>query len=197
MSSNLLSERALSLLSSGVSPVQVAAACGVTESAISQLVSNPEFSAALTLAKYENLQRHNARDNKYDILEDKLIDSLERNLPLMMRPLEILKALQVINGAKRRGQSAPDQVVQQQNIVSIQMPTLIVNKFTTNISNQVINASGQELLTIQSGALLKQVKGAENDELSKRAQSSNSLSFSKGSSEEAVTIEQGESRAVA
>lgn len=162
-------ERALSLLSSGVSPVQVAAACGVTESAISQLNSDPDFTAELALRKYSILQAHNVRDNAYDEMEDKLLAKLQSLLPLMMRPLEVLKALQVINAAKRRGQSAPDQIIQQQTIVNIQLPTVLANKFTINPQGQVIEAGSQSLETIQSNTLLKHVKGNLNDELSQRA----------------------------
>jgi hypothetical protein len=38
------------------------------------------------------------------------------------------------------------------------MPVQIVQKFTTNISNQVIQAGEQSLLTMPSGDLLKQVE---------------------------------------
>lgn len=172
-------ERALQLLGSGVGPEQVAAALGVTTSAISQLLSDPEFTAQVATLRFQSLSRHNDRDNKYDALEDKLVEKLEDLLPLMMRPMEVLKSIQVINAAKRRGQSAPEQITNQQNIVNITMPSIVVNRFVTNIQNQVIQAGNQELLTIQSGSLLKEAnaakeiaataaKGAQNDNLSQR-----------------------------
>lgn len=148
-------ERALSLLGAGVTPEQVASALGVTVSRISQLCSDPEFTARVAELRFEALNKHNERDNRYDTLEDRLIAKLEDLLPLMMRPMEVLKSIQVINGAKRRGQSAPDQTINQQTVVSIVMPTTIVNKFVTNINNQVVKAGAQDLLTIQSGTLLK------------------------------------------
>lgn len=153
--------RALALLGSGqVSPEQVASACGVTVSRISQLLSDPEFAAEVAELRYQNLSKHNLRDSKYDALEDRLVDKLSDLLPLMMRPLEVLKAIQVINAAKRRGQSTPEQITNQQTVVSITMPTVIVNKFVTNVNNQVIQAGDQELLTIQSGSLLKEAQTA-------------------------------------
>lgn len=84
---------------------------------------------------------------------------------MMMRPMEVMKAISVINGAKRRGQSAPEQVTNQQTTVSIVMPTVIVNKFVTNIHNQVIQAGTQELLTIQSGSLLREAQAAQAAQL--------------------------------
>jgi predicted transcriptional regulator len=151
--------RALSLLGAGVSPEQVAAALGVTPSAISQMLSREDFALAVSQLRYEALSKHNERDSTYDSLEDKLLLKLKDLLPLMMRPMEVLKALQVLNGAKRRGQSAPEQITNQQTVVNITMPTTIVNKFVTNSRNQVIQAGTQELETLQSGVLLRQFKG--------------------------------------
>ena len=150
--------RALALLGAGVSPEQVASAIGVTVSRISQLLSDSEFAAEVAELRYQSLAKHNALDNKYDTLEDTLVDKIGTLIPYMMRPGEVLKAIQVINAAKRRGQSTPEQITNQQTVVTITMPTLIVNKFITNVNNQVIQAGNQELLTIQSGSLLKEAQ---------------------------------------
>lgn len=155
--------RALTLLGQGIPPNIVAASLGVTESRISQLVSDPNFAAEVAELRFNNLQKHNERDNKYDSLEDKLIDRLEDLLPLMMRPMEVLKAIQVINAAKRRGASTPDSIVQQQTIIALTIPTQIIQKFQVNAQNHVTQAGSQTLLTLQSGTLLNKVKGLNND----------------------------------
>jgi len=156
-SQNTTYQRALSLLGSGISPEQVAAAIGVTSSRISQLLSDPEFTAKVAELRFASLQKHNQRDSQYDLLEDSLISKLSDLLPLMMRPMEVLKAIQIINAAKRRGQSAPEQIINQQTVVNISLPTKVVHKFVTNINNQVIQAGDQQLLTIQSGTLMKEL----------------------------------------
>ena len=151
-------ERALSLLGTGVLPEQVASALGVSPSYISQLLADEAFAQKVIDARYTALSAHNERDSSYDSLEDKLIKKLESKLGLMFKPETILKAIQVINGAKRRGQSAPEQVTNQNNIVQLLMPTQIVQNFTTNITNQVIKAGDQDLTTIPSGQLLKETE---------------------------------------
>lgn len=156
--------RAITLLGSGVSPEQVAAAIGVTSSRISQLLGDPEFTARVAELRFETLQKHNLRDSQYDTLEDSLISKLSDLLPLMMRPMEVLKAIQIINAAKRRGVSSPEQVINQQTVVNITLPTKAVTKFVTNINNQVIQAGEQQLLTIQSGTLMKEL-GAQPQEV--------------------------------
>ena len=150
--------RAMELLGSGVPQEAAASALGVTPSYISQLLSDDNFATAVSQLKYEALSKHTARDAKYDDMEDELLDRLDRVKGLMMRPADILGALKVINGAKRRGTDSKDSIIAKQNIVEITMPTQIVQQFTTNITNQVIKAGDQDLITIQSDALLKTVE---------------------------------------
>jgi hypothetical protein len=157
--------RALSLLSQGLGPEVVAAAVGVSTSRISQLLSTPEFAAQVAEGRYENLAKHNTRDLAYDQMEDSLLEKLKDCLPFMMRPMEILKAIQVINAAKRRGSSAPESITSQQTVVQLIMPTQILQSFTTNINNQVIKAGQQDLVTVQSASmdkLLSSSKGVSN-----------------------------------
>ena len=150
----LTEERALSLLGSGVSAEQTASACGVTPSYISQLLSDAEFAGAVAEARYNNLARHNALDDKYEDLESKLLQTLSDVRPLLTRPMEILKAISVINNAKRRGSSAPANITPQNTVVQLVMPTVLMQKFQVNINNQVLVAGEQTLQTIQSSSLL-------------------------------------------
>jgi hypothetical protein len=156
-----LEERALSLLGSGCNSESVASALGVHPSRISQLLAEKVFADKVSELRYKNLQKHNARDGAYDSIEDRLLEKLDKAMPLMVRPETILKAISIVNGAKRRGASAPDQVTNQQNIVNIIMPKVISQKFTVNINNQVTRAGDQDLMTMPSGNLLKQVEAAE------------------------------------
>lgn len=176
-SSSTVSTRALSLLGHGIGPEQVASALGVTTSYISQLISNENFSSQVAELRFQNLSKHNERDSQYDSIEDTLIEKMKDLIPFMMRPMEVLKAIQIINGAKRRGASAPESITNQQTIVQINLPAITVTKFTTNIQNQVIQAGQQELLTIQSGALLKEVKESENERIKNLASSSSTINI--------------------
>ena len=159
--STSIEERAMTLLGSGVNADSVANALGVTPSRISQLLAEKTFASKVSALRYESLQKHNKRDGRYDTLEDKLITKLEKSLPLLIRPESILKAISVVSGVKRRGQSTPEQVTNQQNIVNIILPQVIKQKFAIDINNQVIKAGDQELHTMPSGNLLKQVEDAE------------------------------------
>lgn len=169
-SNTTTASRALSLLGSGVSSEVVAAALGVSPSRISQLLSDETFATQVYALRFENLQKHTLTDGKYDSIEDKLLEKLETNLPLMMRPMEILKALAVINGAKRRGASIPHSSgdLVGGSVVNLTMPVQVLQKYAVqvNIMNQVVKTGDTDLVTIQSGTLMKMV-GAGNDGSSK------------------------------
>lgn len=151
-------QRALDLLGQGIVPEQVAFASGLSASRISQLLSQEQFAARVAELRFESLSKHNERDNAYDSLEDSLLEKMKDCLPLMVRPQEILKAISVINAAKRRGSSAPQSLTNQQTIVNLILPQQILTQFTLNQANQVVQAGEQPLVTIQSGTLLNQHK---------------------------------------
>lgn len=158
--------RALTLLGQGINPEMTASAVGLSTSRISQLLSDPEFAAQVADLRYKNLAKHNERDSAYDSLEDSLLTKLKDLLPFMLRPMEVLKAIQVINAAKRRGASAPDSITAQQEVINLVMPVQIINQYSVNSHNQVIKAGAQDLVTVQSGRLKDLVaqakKGAQD-----------------------------------
>lgn len=151
-------ERAKALLGEGISAEKVASTLGVTPSAISQLLSDEVFASEVADLRYENLTAHTKRDRKYDSLEDKLLEKLERVSDFLVKPREVLQALQVINRAERRGQHEISDSINSTTVVSLLLPTQIVQHFTTNINNQVIKIGEQDLLTISSGQLLNDQK---------------------------------------
>lgn len=147
--------RILELLGNGLSPEVTASAVGVSPSYISQLLSQQEFAEQVTARRFVSLQEATSRDKKYDALEDALIEKMQDLLPLMYKPHDVLRAISVINAAKRRGSSAPDNMVINNTVVSLSLPTTILNNFriTTDTNNQVIEAGEQALVTMPSNAL--------------------------------------------
>jgi hypothetical protein len=161
-------ERALTLLGQGVPPTAVANALGVDISRISQLLSDDSFASRVVEKKFESLSKHNERDTKIDSLEDALLQKLGDTMPFMTRPMEILKSFSVLNAAKRRGQTAPESLTQKQTIIQLNIPQIILEKFQSNIHNQVIQVGQQSLITIQSGQLLKHSQEMEARNVSDR-----------------------------
>jgi len=156
-------ERILSLLGQGLSETTVASAVGVTVARISQMLSDEVFREKVAELRYTNLAAATGRDNKYDKIEDTLLGKLENSLGLMFRPVEILKALQIINSAKRRGQGTPEHMISNQSVIQLQIPTKVVNNFLMSSNRQVVSAGEQDLVTMQSSRLLEQLKQSQED----------------------------------
>lgn len=169
---NLTEERALALLGSGLSPEIVSNAIGVSISRISQLLSEESFAADVARLRFESLNKHNERDNKLDALEDALIKKLEDVLPMMYKPMEIVRALTSINAAKRRGQASPDQIAQTATVISIVLPTIIHNRFTTDLSNQVIEVLTDDVSSPKQSLITAQLTSI--DDMAQKSKERNS-----------------------
>jgi hypothetical protein len=182
-------DRALTLLGQGVPPQAVANALGVDISRISQLLSQDEFAQRVVEKKFESLSKNNERDSHIDDLEDKLLRKMQDCLPFMTRPMEILKSFQILNAAKRRGQTAPESLTSKQTIIQLNIPQIILEKFQSNVHNQVIQVGAQTLVTIPSGQMLKQLE-ASNALLPTTNQSNQNDSITIGTETEANRTQQ-------
>lgn len=149
-------DRAATLLGQGLGPEMVAAALGVSPSRISQLLAQEEFAARVAELRYATLSKHNERDATYDSLEDALLSKLQNVLPFMVDPMKIVKAISVLNGAKRRGASNPEMIHGTKTVVTLVLPSQITQVFTQpqmNLQNQVVQVGSSELRTIPSSSI--------------------------------------------
>lgn len=163
---NTQQEKIFRLLGQGISQRQVADAIGVDESYISQLMAIDENAEKVRALKLAALSDRNNRDSRLDGLEDALIDRLEqdvKNNPVAFRnAMERVRALQMVNGMKRRGimiNDADDLNNGNQKTLTLTLPASIINKISkmsvnidieTDINNQIIKAGNQDLITLQS-----------------------------------------------
>lgn len=143
----------LEMLGNGLSPEVASSALGVSPGYISQLVSTEEFARQVAELRFTNLQANTARDRRYDSLEDKLADKLQDLLPMMFKPMEVIRALATINSLKRRGATAPENTVINQTIVQLTLPAALTSRFVTDSANQVVAVGDQDLITIKSTQL--------------------------------------------
>jgi len=162
------------MLGNGLSPGVCASALGVSESYISQLLSEESFAQQVTAKRFASLQAATTRDKSYDSIEDALITKMQDLLPMMYKPMEVLRAITVINAAKRRGASAPENTVINQTIVQLTLPASITSRFVTNAHNQVVEAGEQQLVTIQSTSLTKRLEGHNEQKSAERINQSTS-----------------------
>lgn len=136
--------KALSLLGQGISSVMVASTLGVSESLISQFLSDSRFAEEVVKLKLATLQKQTSIDNKHMEIEDKLLDKLAKVIPLMSKPMDILRGIQVINATKRRGMAEAGPGLATSTIVNINLPAAVHAKFVTNTHNQIVEVQDGE-----------------------------------------------------
>lgn len=170
-SSTATSARALQFLGEGHSLEVTAAACGVSVSRISQLLSDEEFASKVATLRYQALVKQSKRTEVYEELEDSLLEKLKASLCMIFDPMKLARLLQVISVAKPKSAFIPSDLPSAQQTVSLTIPSLVINRFTTNTFNQVVEihsetpAPAQTLVTIQSKALdsLARTRALQNE----------------------------------
>lgn len=130
--------KALSLLGQGISAVMVASTLGVSEALISQYISDKRFSEEVTKLKLATLQVQTDIDNKHMKAENMLLDKLLKTIPLITKPMDILRGIQVINATKRRGMGDTPAPAGHTQIVNITLPAAMAAKFITNTASQIV-----------------------------------------------------------
>jgi len=154
-----MKDRIQKLLGSGLSPALVATVVGCDPSFISQLLSESDFALKVAEMRVHDIEELKVRDSKYDSLEDQFLERLENLLPMMLKPRDVLSALQVINNAKRRSEAfiTPQAPTTVNNIVLLQLPTKTVNQFELNSKNEIISIDDQALVAMPTSSLMKEV----------------------------------------
>lgn len=157
---NSTQDRALKLLMKDLPPSIVASTLGVTPAAISQYLADDEFSAALVAGKFEKLKAAANRSEMYDALEDTLLQKLKDSVSMLFDPLKIARILQTITASRPKISVAQEIPLETSRQVVLNMPTQVIQHFTTNIQNQVVKVGERDLTTVQSANMEELVRKA-------------------------------------
>lgn len=147
-------EYIISALRSGFSDSQIADALGVTQSAVSQLIDSHGLrETASANSRFATI------DEKLNSIEEKALDGLDKQVRFVHDPMKLLKIVTGINNAKRRSLAEGKSVIQNNNVqlVQISLPQHLREEVKLNAQNQVVAVGDRDLVTIQSGKLLKEV----------------------------------------
>lgn len=148
-----MENRAIELLAHNIPAIRVAESLNVSPARISQLLADDRFAAALASKKFTIAQDSINSDSELDDLEAAVRKKLKVAIGMCFKPVELAKIFQVLNNAKRKNSSVAPATAEVGQVVNLTMPTVLVNKITTNINNQVIQVGESELITAQSGKM--------------------------------------------
>lgn len=167
----------LSLLGKNIQSSVVATAVGVSESYVSQLLSDENFAQEVTALRTQVLESYTERDASYDSIEDKLLVKLDSAVTYMTKPSEILAALKVVGNAPRRGidptQRSGAGVTNHNTVIHVELPAQLIASFKSNALGQVVEAEHtsldgettiQSLVTLQSHKVEKLLRAGDQSE---------------------------------
>ncbi len=121
-------------------------------------MDDEHFSSAVADRRFEKLKKYDEIDKNYDELELEAQRKLKKALPLISitSPDKLLKAIQVLNGAKRRGHDVdPSQTINHHTIVNLTLPTAVLSKFTAAPqTNEVVEIDGKPLITVSPSRIV-------------------------------------------
>lgn len=161
-------EHAILLLSQGISTAQVAAACGVSESYISQLRADPEVR--------EQIHEKRAADSLEDVKFDQSLEAAESiALEKIQRGLQFanmgqaIAAFRILNAAKKRTVTAEQQDTNVGVTVNLVLPAAAATKYVVNRQNEIVEVEGKTMISATAKTLdiLLAEKAGEGQEIRK------------------------------
>lgn len=151
-------DRVKKLLGNGLSPTITAETVGCDISYISQLLANETFATEVAALRAKDLLRFKETDERYDKIEELLLKKLEDLLPLFLKPRDILAAIQVVNGAKRKVAGTLGADLASGQVVRLDLPPIIVNHYKINMVGGVVEVGGRSLTPLPSSVLMKHIE---------------------------------------
>lgn len=162
-------EQILALTEAGMTPATISTHVGVSESYISQILNESSIKKKVIEAQLAVLDERTARDAKYDALEDTLLHKMQSIAPQLYKPQDVLRALQAINKAERRGATS-QQLAELSNsreasTIVLELPERVRTKVVKSHTREVISVNDRALITKDSKLLLEEISSAPDDSL--------------------------------
>jgi hypothetical protein len=155
-------DKLIDFLAAGVSQRAAAAACGISDSLVSQLLSTPEFQDALALKKADAIAANVAYDARIDQVEDTVLRRVEATAPMITDPMKAMKALQMLSSVRRRNIGAQLDSTPT-TVITLDLPAAAKVAISLSQDKQVIAIDGRSTATLPSrnlGILLAERKKA-------------------------------------
>lgn len=155
-------ENILKFLSLGLPQEAVAAKLNISPGLVSQIANEAEIKQKVTEAQLKFLDAATERDQKYNELEDALLEKAKKSLPSIFKPQDILRALTAINKAERRGATSQQMAEilnkKEQAIVEIDLPERIRTKIIKSRTQEIVEVNGRKLISKDSRLLYQEIQ---------------------------------------
>lgn len=150
---NGVQEKIKDLLAAGVSQTQVAAAVGVSDGYISQLMEDENFRTAVIMSRGEIAVNDVKADQEVDDIEEAARQKIKGLLAFETKISTVLKVYQVMNAAKRKTEPTAATIPNAGVIVNISLPQKAIVDFTLTADKQVVEVAGRSMATLPSNVV--------------------------------------------
>lgn len=143
-------------LAAGVSQRVAAETCGVSESYVSQLMTEPEFREHVQSELAARGRRYIEMDDLADQTQHLALQRLRKVTEIISKPETLLRAIQVLDQMKRRSTPAvADSETKDADLVRISLPRGMAARFAISVdtTNRVTEIAGQTFVPA-SGKLI-------------------------------------------
>lgn len=140
-----MKDQVIEMLSSGIGAAAVASALGLTDSAISQILSEEGIAEAVSEKRAARFHQFSSHDAAIHSAEEKALEKLGRAIDFAVRPGELARIFQILNSAKRvtTDQGLPQQAPS--TTVTIHIPEAARVEFTVTQEKQVVEIQGRSM----------------------------------------------------
>jgi hypothetical protein len=143
---------AIQLLAKGIPTSQVAAACGVDDSYISQLKSDPAIQQKLAELSAASTEADIAFDDRLEEAEAIALERIYKNLPFANMG-QSLMAFRILNSAQKRKQQTVQGAGAVELVVNITLPQATIPQYITNQKNEIVEVEGRTMISASAKTL--------------------------------------------
>lgn len=158
-------DKILALASAGVSNELIARQTGVSASYVSQVLAEDSIRTKVLEAQLNLLDERTQRDAKYDAIEDLLLDKAKTVVSSLYKPQDVLRALQAINKAERRGATSQQLAElankKESSIVALELPDRIKTRIVKSSKQEIMAVNGRALVTKDSRLVYQEITANE------------------------------------
>jgi len=141
-----LQSRAKEMLVAGLPQTAVAARLGITDSAVSQMMSDPDFASEVEQARLETTEADHKFDSKLEETESQALDNIAAKIRFGNLQ-QSLQAFKVLNGARRRKDGVNNAQTTIGNAVQINMPTVLMPVYVLNGKSEIVEVDGKTMIS--------------------------------------------------
>lgn len=164
-----MQDKIIEMLGAGVTPVQVALACGVTEGYISQLLAQEDIAQTVRELRVQKATAYIEHDASLDTDEEVARRLVRKNLDnAFLKPMEVLKHFQVLNAAKRQSAGATQAQTPTSTVVNLHLPAVAMVEFKLTVDRQVIEVDGRSMAAMPASrvaGMLREKRAVQDMEL--------------------------------